>query len=74
MNFKEARKLARTGEAGSFLTPAKQKELGWFVEKLPSQRCVFWVHRDGRIDPLKTEFAKQWIRDYYERRKNVKKA
>lgn len=63
MTFKEARAYARVPQNGSYLTLSKQKELGWLVERRPTQRSVYWVHHDGRIEPLKTDFARNWLRE-----------
>lgn len=64
MTFKQARAEARIGNSYgcAYMTLSKQKEIGWFVEKAPTQRSVYWVNKDGRLTLLNTDFARNYQR------------
>ena len=47
-----------------FLTISKQQEIGWYAERYPTQRTVFWVNRDGSLELYSSDFARNYQRQY----------
>lgn len=67
MTLKEAKKEAinKAKIYGMYyLTISKQKEIGWYSERTPTQRSVFFVYKDGRLNLHDSEFAQNYQRAY----------
>lgn len=67
MTLKEAKKDAINFAhkySYAYLTISKQKEIGWYVEKNPTQRSVFFVTKDGCMELRNTDFARNYQRQY----------
>lgn len=60
---KEARKFAQQRNY-AYLTISKQTEVGWYPSFEHTQRSVFFVHKDGTMDLLNSEFARNYQRQY----------
>lgn len=67
MTLKEAKKVA-VAEARHrgyvYLAISKQSEIGWYIEQQPTQRAVFFVMKDGTMALRKTDFARNYQRQY----------
>lgn len=62
MTLKEAKKEAIASKRWCYLTISKQTEIGWYVERQPTQRTVFWVNRDGALHLHRSDFARNYQR------------
>lgn len=68
MTFKEARAFARKSGSSAFMSIHKQKEIGWYVTQRPDQRAIFFVTKDGRIQLVNSDFARNYNKKYRERK------
>lgn len=67
MTLKEAKKEAinEAKKYGYFyLTISKQTEIGWYTERVATQRTVFFVHKDGRMELHNSDFARNYQRTH----------